>query len=129
MTSPEPRRGDRVIYGHGSFLINDFDDDFGTRLSNGKWISASQLSSLDDGVWFYTIKDAEDMTVAELVHEHREGTRNVLKERIGVLIAAAILPEIGKLIENATLEAVDHVMRDVYRTPPRLMGHDTGEKP
>ena len=122
---PEPKIHDLVQYGMRTESIVGFSEDDGTRLSDGRWVCATSLISTGDGEWLYTPKNVEDMTDAELTMEHRHFTRAVLTNHIGSIMQRTLMPEIAKLIEQATKEAVEYVMDNHYRTPPRLTGKDT----
>lgn len=127
MSEPEPQRGDTVQFGHQYLSIEGFSDDDGTRLNDGRWICASHLTYVGENTWLYTPKDPEEMTVAELVMEHRHSTRAVLKNHISTIMTTRVIPEITRQIEQATNEAIEYVMDNHYRTPPRLMGKDTNQ--
>jgi hypothetical protein len=124
----EPKIHDRVQYGMSEVSIVGFSEDDGTRLSNGRWICATSLIPTGEHEWLYTPKPVEDMTVEELVMEHRHSARAVLTNHIGSIMARTLVPEITKLIDRATKEAVEYVMDHHYRTPPRLMGKDAAKK-
>lgn len=121
----EPKIHDRVQYGYQNLTIDGFDDDYGTRLSGNHWICASHLVSTGDNEWLYIPGDVEDMTVDELRQEHRRSVRNVFHEHVASILTAALLPKLTEMISEAAKEATEIAMRDVYRTPPRLMGKDT----
>lgn len=48
---PEPRIGDRVLMPGGEPTISGFDEDRGTRLSDGRWVCASRLEYLGPNAW------------------------------------------------------------------------------
>lgn len=126
MTTEEPRRGDQVMFGKRVLLIDILDVDNGTKLSDGNWICASHLIHVGPRRWQYTPKDPNEMTIAELVFEHHKCAETLLKTQVHNRIRVAILPRIEKYIEQAADDITQHVMQEVYRTPPRLMGKDTG---
>lgn len=126
MTTEEPQCGDEVMYGHRSLTIDGFSEDDETRLSDGRWICATLLVHTGERRWMYIPKDAEDMTVTELVAEHRNTTRVLLRDEIHKHLRISIALEIEEIIDRAADEITERVMQRVYRVPPRLMGRNTG---
>jgi len=51
MESVEPKRGDRVVHNGRIVTIQDFDEDNGTHLGFGQWVSINEYEKNSDGVW------------------------------------------------------------------------------
>ncbi len=47
----EPKRGDRIFYSGRITTIEGFDEDHGTFLRNGQWVSIHEFEKNADGVW------------------------------------------------------------------------------
>lgn len=51
---PEPKVGDCVFMPGGELAITGFDEDNGTRLSDGRWVCASRFEYLGPNAWWLT---------------------------------------------------------------------------
>lgn len=54
MEYTEPKRGDRIFHSGRITTIDSFDDDHGTFLRNGQWVSIDEFEKNEDGVWTRT---------------------------------------------------------------------------
>ncbi|MEU0952811.1 hypothetical protein ABZ353_10780 [Streptomyces niveus] len=64
----EPQLSDTVFVAGKPFRILAFSEDYGTYLSNGQWVCASQFVSVTGAAWRYEPEEKKDTLAAWLYH-------------------------------------------------------------
>lgn len=108
MNQPEPRAGDRIVEAGLQTVIQEFDDDLGTRIAGGGYVSIADFDRDDKGVW--RRRPGTEPPPFEFSIEPAEGAAEDATVRIAVSPApGASRPLADFMHPGSTLRAVDGV--------------------